>query len=294
VGKTWVSAPHLKCTDEEPGSNLCPVFCFVRGRLSRDRRAGSAAICYSDAVHSQLQQARSSESLPQFVRQITDSGLVIIHGPHSGERLIKLVADYDEMMGLASGPEFSIGSTTTRMSDLLNHGPAFDEIFLYPPLHEVCLNVIGEPFKLSSFLARTLRPGSTSQALHADLTRDSQDAPLLGFIFMVDPFREDNGATRFIPHSHKWPDLPSGSPPDAKGSYPGEVLALGEAGTMIIFNGAIWHGHTANVSGDPRRSIQGYFVRRKARSGTDFLRSLRPATQARISPTARYLLGLDD
>jgi hypothetical protein len=26
---------------------------------------------------------------------------------------------------------------------------------------------------------------------------------------------------------------------------------------MIIFNGAIWHGHTANVTPDVRRSIQG-------------------------------------
>lgn len=240
-------------------------------------------------MHAQLQQPRSGELLPQSVRELIDSGFAIIRGPHSGRQLTKLATDYDEMMALASGSSFSIGSTTTRMSDLLNHGPAFDDIFLYSPLHDACINIIGEPFKLSSFLARTLRPGSAAQALHTDLTRDSADAPLLGFIFMVDPFREDNGATRFVPGSHNWPDLPS----DTKGSYPDEVLALGEAGSMIIFNGGIWHGHTANTSQDPRRSIQGYFVRRNARSGTEFLQSLHPTTQARMSPTARYLLALD-
>ena len=63
---------------------------------------------------------------------------------------------------------------------------------------------------------------------------------------------------------------------------------------MIIFNGAIWHGHTANVTPDARRSIQGYFVRRGARSGFDFRNRLHSAARARMSPLARYLLALDD
>ena len=32
-----------------------------------------------------------------------------------------------------------------------------------------------------------------------------------------------------------------------------------DAGTMILFNGAVWHGHTANITRCQRRSIQGYF-----------------------------------
>ncbi len=77
-------------------------------------------------------------------------------------------------------------------------------------------------------------------------------------------------------------------------NYSGEVLGCGERGTMIIFNGAIWHGHTANVTPDSRRSIQGYFVRRSARSGFDFRNRLLPAARSRMSPLARYLLELDD
>ena len=84
---------------------------------------------------------------------------------------------------------------------------------------------------------------------------------MLGFIFMVDPFREENGATRFVPHSHNWPDLPSHLPPEVKRSFPGEVPALGEAGSLIVLNGAIWHSHTANTTPNPRRSNQGYLPR---------------------------------
>ncbi len=95
-------------------------------------------------------------------------------------------------------------------------GRAFDDIFLYPPLLAACRQVIGEPFKLSSFLARTLRPNTLAQDLHADLMRDSPDAPLIGFILMIDPFRQDNGATRFVPRSHNWPDAPSDRLTDTK------------------------------------------------------------------------------
>jgi ectoine hydroxylase-related dioxygenase (phytanoyl-CoA dioxygenase family) len=180
------------------------------------------------------------------------------------------------------------------MSDLLNHSAAFDEVFLYSPLLEACSHLIGEPFKLSSFIARTLRAGTPTQELHADLPRDSKDAPLLGFILMIDSFHEGNGATRFVSTSHHWPDLPCDHLSGMRTTYPGEVLCCGDRGMMILFNGAVWHGHTANLTVLPRRSIQGYFVRRNARSGFDFRNRLLPKARSRMSTLARYLLALDD
>lgn len=251
--------------------------------------------CYPDAMRNHFQQIRSGSTLPsQSVQQLVESGLLIIPGPISGDPFNELILAYDEMMAVASGPDFKIGSTTTRMSDLLSYGPAFDDIYLYPPLLEACSHIIAEPFKLSSFLARTLRAGTPAQELHADLARDSEDAPLLGFILMIDSFRDDNGATRFVPKSHTWADLPCDRLSDTRTKYSGEVLACGERGTMIIFNGAIWHGHTANVTSDVRRSIHGYFVRRSARSGFDFRNRLLPAVRTRMRPLARHLLALED
>jgi hypothetical protein len=243
----------------------------------------------------QFQQIYSGSTLPsQLARQLVESGFAVVPGPVSGDALSELTAAYDEVMAVAAGPEFKIASNTTRVSDLLTYASVFDDVFVYPPLLEACGHVIGEPFKLSSFLARTLRGGMPAQELHADLARGSEDSPLLGFILMIDSFREENGATRFVPTSHNWTDLPCDRLSDTRAKYPGEVLGCGERGAMIIFNGAIWHGHTANVTSDSRRSIQGYFVRRSARSGFDFRNRLFPATRSRMSPLARYLLALDD
>ncbi len=215
-------------------------------------------------------------------------------GPLTSERFGAFTDAYDQVMSAGCGPDFKVASTTTRMSDLLSFSAIFDQVFLHEPLLKVCSRFFGEDFRLSSLLGRTLRAGTPAQALHADLPRTSEDAPLLGFILMVDPFREENGATRFVPGSHKWPALPADSMADTRAPHPGETLACGEARTMILFDGAIWHGHTANVTSRERRSIQGYFVRRNVRQGFDFRSRLPEQVQARMTPLARHLLALDE
>ena len=61
---------------------------------------------------------------------------------------------------------------------------------------------------------------------------------------------------------------------------------------MVVFNGSIWHGHTANRSGSPRRSLQGAYIRREAASGFDLPGRMTPGTLARISPLAKYVLAV--
>jgi ectoine hydroxylase-related dioxygenase (phytanoyl-CoA dioxygenase family) len=110
---------------------------------------------------------------------------------------------------------------------------------------------------------------------------------------MVDPFRPDNGATAFVSDSHRRGDgeCLSGAGP-ANGD--GQVLACGPAGSVVVYNGSVWHGHTANTSDEPRRSIQGAFIRRDARPATDFPARMRPDTLARIGPPARYAPNLGE
>ena len=252
-------------------------------------------LCYAHPVDTPFQQIRAANTLPrQAVTVLNTDGFLTIPGPLSGDRFNNLAEAYDQVMAKACVLDLNVGSSTTRMSDLLSFNSVFDEVFLYPPLLEACSHFIGEPFKLSSFLARTFRPGTPAQELHADLSRTSKDAPLFGFILTVDAFREENGATRFVPGSHNWPDVPSDRLSDPRAEYPGEIVVCGEPGTMILFNAAVWHGHTANVTERPRRSIQGYFVRRNATQGFCFRSRLTEHIQTRLSSLARYLLAIDE
>jgi ectoine hydroxylase-related dioxygenase (phytanoyl-CoA dioxygenase family) len=224
--------------------------------------------------------------------ELEERGFVVLPGVVAAASLERLTTAYNEAVASATGDDIRVGSTSTKVSDFVNRGPAFDNLFMYPPLLEACCLVIGGPFKLSSFHARTLRPGAHAQELHVDVLRNSADWPLLGFILMVDEFRPDNGTTRFVPGSHRWSAAPEDTMSDVRAAHEAEVLACGPAGSLLIFNGSTWHGHTANTSNGPRRSIQGAFIPRAGRAATDFAARMQPETRARLGSLAHTVLAL--
>lgn len=231
--------------------------------------------------------------LPEGVaRQLRDVGYLVIEGLVTQAKRAQLSEAYDAAV-LAAHPDDVRISSSTRVHDFVNRGPDFDELYLYRPLLAACCRVIGRPFKLSTMLARTLEPGAPAQALHVDFQQDADGWPMVGFILMVDEFRSDNGATRFVPGSHLTTHVPGDVMEDATAGHEGQRLACGSAGSIIIYNGSIWHGFTANRSAQPRRSIQGAFIRREAQAGFNLSARMRPETLGRIGVLARYLLGLE-
>ena len=229
---------------------------------------------------------------PNATRALHERGFIVLPGPVPPGQMERLANAYDNAVASATGDDVKTGSVTTRVNDFVNRGPEFDALYVFAPLLEACARVIGRPFKLSSMHARTLRPRSPAQELHVDVRRDSADWPLVGFILMVDEFRPDNGATRFVPGSHQWPGIPEEAMADRRADHDSQILACGPAGSLLIFNGSAWHGHTANASAGPRRSLQGAFIPRAGHAGTDFSARMRPETRARLGPLARQVLAL--
>jgi len=236
--------------------------------------------------------ASRSELSKDAASELRERGFVVLSGSVSSERMERLAVAYTGAVASATSDDVHIGSASTRVADFVNRGPAFDDLYIFPPLLEACGCVIGRQFKLSSFHSRTLRPHTPAEGLHVDVQRDSADWPLLSFILMVDEFRPDNGATRFMPGSHLWPGMPADTISDVRADHPGQVLACGAAGSLLIFNGSAWHGHTANSSSGPRRSLQGAFTRRDGRAGTDFADRMQPETRARLGPLAKQVLAI--
>lgn len=223
--------------------------------------------------------------------QLHDAGFVVVAGPVPAQRLAALRDAYDAAMLTADPADRSVGRTTTRVHDFVNRGSVFDDVYLHPPLLEACALVIERPFKLSALLGRTLRPRVPMQSLHVDFVRDDLGWPMVGFILMLDDFRPDNGATRFVPGSHRSATVVNDAGDGAQDDG-GSVPACGPAGSMILYNGSILHGHGANESDAPRRSLQGAYIRRDAPPGIDFSARMQPDTRARLTPLAKYLLGL--
>lgn len=218
------------------------------------------------------------------LQALASDGFVIVPGPVPDAGLAALSDAYDRAVLEADPADVGRGGTTTRVHDFVNRGPEFDALYLHAPVLEASCRIIAQPFKLSSLLSRTLHPHQPAQKLHADFPGDVNGWPMVGFIFMVDEFRPENGATCFLPGSQGANDLA-----DVDRSL---VQACGPAGSMILYNGSVWHCHGANQTAAPRRSIQGAYIRRTEKSNINLPARMRPETLARISPLTRYLLAL--
>jgi hypothetical protein len=219
----------------------------------------------------------------ETVHALRTDGFIVMPGPVLAVRLAELAHSYDGVVSNSTSDDIKIGSTTTRVRDFVNRDAQFDELYLYPPILQACCRVIEQPFKLSTMHARTLRPCTPAQRLHVDFPSDAQGWPMVGFIFMIDDFAPENGATCFLPGSQ---DMEA--PPVSSSLTP----ACGPAGSVIVFNGSVWHGHGPNQTDTPRRSIQGAYIRRTETSGEILPARMQPETLHRIGALAKYLLAV--
>jgi ectoine hydroxylase-related dioxygenase (phytanoyl-CoA dioxygenase family) len=225
--------------------------------------------------------------------ELDEIGFVVVPGPVATPQLSRLAAVYDAAVSAADPADLGSGRTTTRVSDFVNRAPDFDDLYVYKPILEACCRIIGAPFHLSTMHSRAVNPDAPAQELHADYRRTGDGWPMIGFVFMVDEFRCDNGATRFVPGSHRWRGAPSDVMADATGDYEGQVSACGPAGSVVIYNGSVWHGHGVNQTREPRRSIQGAYIRRDDRQATNQAARILPDTLRRIGALAKYILNIE-
>jgi hypothetical protein len=216
----------------------------------------------------------STPDAAEIAAQLARDGFAVVVQPPCDVR------DAYDAAVRAADPRDVGHSSSTRVHDFVNRGEIFDRFWRDPRLLAIAEHAFDQPFKLSSFLSRTILPGAAAQPLHADLARDGDALALLGFVWMVDEFRADNGATRFVPGSHR-------------GRSAAEVLALGPPGTLVVHDGAVQHGFSANRSTAPRRSLQGAFIRRTLPQGVDQRSRLRADTAARLDARARHLLDVE-
>jgi hypothetical protein len=214
--------------------------------------------------------------------ELRQRGFMVTDGPFSPDEIARIASDYDGSLAATSDRQVKRGRTSIRWGGLVAAEP-FRRIYQHPPLLAAAFERIGGPMKLSSFHARTLLPDVAADTPHQDVAPGADGYPLVGFILMVDEFRVENGATRFIAGSQ---DGPRPSP---------DVVACdacGPAGSLLTFDGSTWHGHGANRTDAPRRSIQGAFIPRTHTAASCWTEELSVAQADALPAEARHLLSL--
>ena len=77
---------------------------------------------------------------------------------------------------------------------------------------------------------------------------------------------------------------------DPKAPHPDEVRVTGPAGTLVVFNGYLWHSGTHNGSDQLRRGVFQVYSRRDVERQNDHVALLQPDLAERLSPAGRYVL----
>jgi ectoine hydroxylase-related dioxygenase (phytanoyl-CoA dioxygenase family) len=142
-------------------------------------------------------------------------------------------------------------------------------------------------------------PGSDEQWLHrdeavwSDVPRPGPELQLATVIAFVD-FTRDNGATRVVPGSHRWPDRKLSPAEQVMAPPPApEKIAYAEmpAGSAVVYLGGTIHGGGANSTDIPRRGAHLSYCLGWLRTEENNYLSIPPKLAATLPRQAQELIG---
>ena len=144
---------------------------------------------------------------------------------------------------------------TWRAHNLLAKTRAVDHLFLDPRIRALVEGVLGKRTQVNVTTLFNVLPGETRQFLHQDDGLWPIPRPHPHFVcnalIALDDQDVENGATHIVPYSHKWHDR--------RVDQSVETLQVEmRSGTMLMWEGGLWHGGGANVSKDRER--MGFFM----------------------------------
>ena len=210
------------------------------------------------------------------------------------------------------------GGVNQRVFMLIDKGKVFHDLVVHCLIDELVGHVLGEDFLLSTMSANIVRSGCVRMGLHTDqwwmpqparpdanyrrasaITRHGAPefiapdrslgiAPpvVVTAVWMLTDFTRHNGATELVPGTHL-----SGAYPDKEGQDRYDIVQPeAPAGTLMVFDGRLWHGNGANTSGSDRLGILCTFCAPQFRQQENMMLGSRLAWDE-LSPKLRARLG---
>jgi ectoine hydroxylase-related dioxygenase (phytanoyl-CoA dioxygenase family) len=153
-------------------------------------------------------------------------------------------------LGIVPADNSFEGLRTTRIYNLLVHGPLYERIPVHPNVLPIVERVLDPGLLISSLSSISIGTDETAQPIHADdqlIPLPKPHPPIIcNTMWAITNFDESNGATRLVPGTHL-----ADHSPDPHGSYE-SIAAIMPQGSVLVWVGSLWHGGGAN-STDRRR-----------------------------------------
>lgn len=182
------------------------------------------------------------------------------------------------------------GFKTVRVYNLLARDRAFEQLPVHNAVLPLVEQVLGKGCLVSSLSSIRIQPGERAQPWHADDQRiplGRPHAPLVcNTMWALTDFTGDNGATRLCPTSHLWDRHPA---PDEQ---PDDVVhACMPAGSVLVWNGSLWHGGGENRTPHDRVGIAMNYCAGFVRQQENQQLGIARERAAAMEPALQRLLG---
>lgn len=202
-------------------------------------------------------QATITDSqLTAAAQKVKEEGWAVVEGAID-ERLCDEI--YEDLLrlerALAIVPASNLfeGLKTTRIYNLLLHGPLYQRIPVHPNVLPIVEQVLDPGLLISSLSSIAIGPDESEQLIHADdqLIPLPKPHPALicNTMWAITEFTEENGATRLVPGTH----LADHSPEPF--NHYDSIAATMPKGAVLVWVGSLWHGGGANRTNERRVGI---------------------------------------
>ncbi len=181
------------------------------------------------------------------------------------------------------------GEQTHRVYSLAGKGEVFMRLAEHPRVLALLDALLLPNWLLSTLQSIRLHPGETAQPWHTDDAFYRVPRPRTGLavstIWAIEDFTAENGATELIPRSHLWgAEHPDDAPRET-------IFAAMPAGSVVVFEGALWHRGGANRSSGTRLAISPQYCQPWLRTQESQLLIVPPEQAKAHTPRGRTMLG---
>ena len=233
----------------------------------------------------------SSEEIHDLEAGLAENGYVIVNQLLSEDETDAIAAALRPLQDATPfGQNDFAGFRTRRVFNLLAKTRALDDALSNADILHIVRSALGPAVQLSIASTMEIFPGETAQPLHQDdayfRLQRPHPALVLNTMWALTDFTEANGATRLVPGSTHYARAVSTEEPSVAASMP--------KGSVLLWDGALWHGGGANVAQDDVRfGVSLNYCRGWVRQQENQYLAI-PQDMARtLSPDLLKLLGYD-
>jgi ectoine hydroxylase-related dioxygenase (phytanoyl-CoA dioxygenase family) len=183
--------------------------------------------------------------IDEHAARLDRDGFTIVENAIEPALLDELAAELARLEEDAGpGKNFFEGFKTVRVYNLLARGRRFEAIPVHDHVLPIVERVLDRGCLVSSLSSIAIGPGEGAQPIHADdmlIPLPKPHVPIVcNTMWALTDFTDENGATRLVPGTHRADRSPE--PGEAHATVPAAMAR----GSVLVFNGSVWHGGGAN------------------------------------------------